>query len=102
MSIIRDDKYHIDIEIDKLTNSIENSISGDSFPTEIDRIDSSDFKNVTKTKGWLFDWREESKLNDREVYKLTILGNQSVIQGLVCISDYKDQYLSSFDREYAF
>jgi len=90
LPIIRDDKYHIDIEIDKLTNSIENSISGDSFPTEIDRIDSSDFKNVTKTKGWLFDWREESKLNDREVYKLTILGNQSVIQGLVCISDYKD------------
>jgi hypothetical protein len=87
---MKSDKYHIDIEIDKLTNSIENAISGDSFPTEIHRIESTDFKNITKTKGWLFNWREESKFNDREVYKLTILGNANVIQGLVCISDYKD------------
>ena len=87
---MRDDKYHIDIEIDKLTNSIENSISGDSFPTEIQQIESTDFKNVTKIKGWLFNWREESKLKDREVYKLTILGNPTVIQGLVSISDFKD------------
>jgi hypothetical protein len=28
------EKYHLDIEIDKLTNSILNTISGDSFPTE--------------------------------------------------------------------
>ena len=53
---MRDDKYHIDIEIDKLTNSIENSISGDSFPTEIYRIETSDFKNMTKNKKWLFEY----------------------------------------------
>ena len=87
---MRDDKYHIDIEIDKFTNSIENSISGDSFPTEIKQIENTDFKNVTKIKGWLFNWREEAKLKDREVYKLTIIGNPTVIQGLVSISDFKD------------
>jgi len=87
---MKDDKYHIDIEIDKLTNSIENSISGDSFPTEIHRIETSDFKKITKNKKWLFNWKEEAKLSDREVYKLTILGNPTVIQGLVSISDYKD------------
>jgi hypothetical protein len=29
---MKDAKYLIDIEVDKLTNSIENAISGDSFP----------------------------------------------------------------------
>jgi hypothetical protein len=87
---MKENKYHIDIEVDKLTNSIENVISGDSFPTEIHKIENSDFKNVTKTKGWIFNWRDEVKQNDKEVYKVTILGNPNVIQGLVCISDYKD------------
>ena len=31
-------KYHIEIEIDKLTNSIENAISGDSFPFLFKRL----------------------------------------------------------------
>jgi len=90
LSSMKNDKYHIEIEIDKLTNSIENAISEDSFPTEIYKIERSDFKHITKTKGWLFNWRTETKLNDREVYKLTISGNPNVIQGLVSISDYKD------------
>jgi hypothetical protein len=71
--MMKNDKYHIDIEIDKLTNSIENSISGDCFPTEIHNIENSDFKNITKTKGWLFNWREESKHLDREIFKRMIL-----------------------------
>ena len=83
-------KYHIEIEIDKLTNSIENAISGDSFPTVIQKIEDSDFKHITKIKGWMFNWKAESKRNDREVYKLTISGNPYVIQGLVRMSDYKD------------
>lgn len=89
---MKDNKYHIDIEIDKLTNSIENTISGDSFPTEIYKIQNSDLKIITKTNGWLFNWRDELKLKDREVYKLTILGNPNIIQGLASISDYKDHF----------
>lgn len=38
----------------------------------------------------MFDWREESKHLDREIFKLTILGNVHIIQGLACISDFKD------------
>jgi hypothetical protein len=82
--------YYIDLEIDKITNSIENAISGDSFNTEIHKIEKLDFKNITKLKGWLFNWREESKQTDREVYKLTIVGNPKIIQGLVSLSDSKD------------
>jgi len=87
---MRSDQYHIEIEIDKLTNSIENAISGDNFPTEIHKIEYSDFKYITKTRGWLFNWRKEVKLIDREVYKLNISGNPDIIQGLVSISDNKD------------
>ena len=45
------DKYTIGIEIDKLTNSIENSISGDSFATDVLTIEKADLKNITKSRG---------------------------------------------------
>ncbi|WP_406843770.1 hypothetical protein [Flavobacterium soyae] len=44
----------LDFKIDKLTNSIENVITGDSFQTEISILQSSDLKSVTKKNGWLF------------------------------------------------
>jgi hypothetical protein len=77
---------YIDIEIDKLTNSLQNIITGDSFPTDIVLANSSDFNSITKKEGWLFDWKAEFKKPDRDVYKLTIVNNQSVIQGLVSLT----------------
>jgi hypothetical protein len=77
---------YIDIEIDKLTNSLENLITGDNFPTDIVITDLNDFKSITKKEGWLFDWKSEFKLPDRDVYKLTIVNNQTVIQGLISLS----------------
>ena len=44
-------KYEIDLEIDELTNSIKNTISGDSFLTEVLRITGTDLKKVTKKNG---------------------------------------------------
>ena len=85
-------KYHLNIEIDKLTNSILNTISGDSFPTDVHPVTKDDLKNVTKKNGWLFSWTNEFKLSDRNLYKLTIRDNPNIIQGLVSISDYKDHY----------
>jgi hypothetical protein len=77
---------YIDIEIDKLTNSLENVITGDSFPTDIVITELNDFKSVTKKGVWLFDWRNEFKKPDRDVYKLNIVNNQTVIQGLISLS----------------
>ena len=81
---------HIDIEIDKLTNSIENIITGDSFQTDVSLIDKDDLKSITKKKGWLFNWKSEFKQPDRDVYKLTIEGNPDVIQGLISITERED------------
>jgi len=64
--------------IDKLTRSIENIITGDSFPTEISLINSTDLKIVTKKKGWLFNWKTEFRKEERDVFKLTIVNNPFV------------------------
>jgi hypothetical protein len=40
-----------DFIIDKLTDSILNTISRDSFQTEVSRMTTTDLKNVTKKNG---------------------------------------------------
>lgn len=75
----------LDFWVDKLTNSIENVITGDSFSTEISLLTINDLKTVTKKQGWLFDWKKEFREPARDVYKLTIVNNQTIIQGLICL-----------------
>ena len=73
----------LDFEIGRLTNSIQNTVSGDSFPTEVSRFTKVDLKQVTKKNGWSFNWKTELDDNTREVYKLTISNNPNIIQGLL-------------------
>ena len=75
----------LDFEVDKLTNSIENVITGDSFQTDISLVSNIEIKKITKKAGWQFDWKLEIKEPARDVYKLTIVNNQQVIQGLVSL-----------------
>jgi hypothetical protein len=82
-------KILVNIEIDKLSNSIENSISGDVFDTEIFRLFAIDSKLIKKAD-WQFDWKKQIKLTDREIYKLVIKDNSKIIQGLLSISDQGD------------
>ena len=79
------EKIGLDIEIDELTNSIKNTISGDSFPTEIIRLTKTDIKSITKKGGWQFDWKYELQHPERDVYKLTITNNEKIIQGLTSL-----------------
>ena len=65
----------LDFIIDKLTNSIENVVKGDSFATDISLLTNNDLKLVDKTKGWLFNWKEEFREPARDVYKLTIVNS---------------------------
>jgi len=83
-------KKGLDFEVDKLTNSIENIVTGDSFATDITIISISDLKKVIKKTGWQFDWKLELKQPERDVYKLTIVNNQSVIQGLISLEVKSD------------
>ncbi len=86
----KEQNKELDFLIDKLTNSIENITTGDSFQTEVSLLTTSDLKSITKKNNWVFDWKEEFKQPEREVYKLTIAGNPSIIQGLMSIEIKSD------------
>ncbi len=75
----------LDFEIDELTNSIRNVVTNDSFQTTISRLTKSDLKSTTKKKGWLFNWRQELSFPERDVFKLTIVNNQHIVQGLISL-----------------
>lgn len=82
--------FQLDFVIDKLTNSIQNTISGDSFATEVLRLTNSDLKQITKTNGWNFNWKSELRDNSKDLFKLTITNNPNIIQGLLSISIEQD------------
>ncbi len=84
------EKQELDFEIDKLANSIENVITGDSFSTDISILATNYLKNITKKQGWLFDWKKEFKEPARDVYKLTTVNNLSIIQGLISMEVKSD------------
>lgn len=81
----------LDFVIDKLTNSIENVKTGDSFKTDISLLTRDEQKAVTKKNGWVFDWKSEIKAPEKEVYKLTISGSSN-IQGLISIT-FRDDHV---------
>jgi hypothetical protein len=80
----------LDFEVDELTNSIVNTITGDSFPTEVSPITPEDLARIRKDKTWLFDWGKEYKKANCRVYKLTVEYNPHIIQGLACFEVMQD------------
>ena len=81
-----DNRIELDFEVDCLTNSIRNVISGDSFTTSIALVSATDLKKATKEKKWKFNWQSECTDSSKEVYKLTIVNNAHIIQGLLSLS----------------
>jgi len=79
----------LDFVIDKLTNSIENTSTGEVFDTEIVRLIGKDLKHIHKSD-WQFDWTKEIKDKTKEVYRLTTVNNPTIIQGLISIEDKQD------------
>ena len=75
--------------IDKLTNSIENVVTGEVFDTEVESISIADTKQIVALD-WQFKWRKELKDETKNVYKLTTVNNPGIIQGLLSIEDKED------------
>ncbi|MEO6130429.1 MAG: hypothetical protein ABIQ02_01185, partial [Saprospiraceae bacterium] len=84
------EEIQLDFIVDILTNSILNTISGDSFPTEVARFTLKDSRLTTKRNGWNFNWKSELGNEKNEVYKLTIVHNLEIIQGLLSIQKESD------------
>ena len=88
----RNIKTKLSFEIDKLTNSIENAVTGDVFQTEVSLLLKSDLVKINKKSGWEFNWKMELRSPNKEIYKITILNNEQVIQGLISIS-FEDKFV---------
>jgi hypothetical protein len=82
----RNKEILLDFIIDELTNSIRNTISGDSFPTEISRFTFPDTQQILKKNGWNFNWKAELADSRKEIYKLSVINNSDVIQGLLSVT----------------
>lgn len=80
----------LDFIIDQLTNSIQNVVTGDNFATDVAVLARHDLKSISKASGWLFDWKSEFKNPIREVFKLNIVHNPTIIQGLISLELKKD------------
>jgi len=80
---------HLEFDVDKLTNSIENAITGEIFETEITLLNGRQSRQIKKAD-WLLDWQLELKSKDRQVYKLSTLENPGIAHGLISISDNHD------------
>lgn len=80
----------VGIEIDKLTNSIENVVTGEAFATVVVPVSAADLKTTTKKNGWLFKWREEARQPGHHVFKLTTVDNPAVVHGLVSLEMMAD------------
>ncbi|MDI9365958.1 MAG: hypothetical protein QM541_13460 [Flavobacterium sp.] len=77
----------LDFEVDKLTNSIENAISGEVFDTLVSQI--TDTKQVKKMDWW-FNWHTEINVNSNTVFKLATINNPTIIHGLISLTDKGD------------
>ena len=64
----KQEKYHLDVEIDKLTNSILNTISGDSFPTDVNPVTRADLKKMTIQNRWFFNLMKKIRLYFSLIY----------------------------------
>ena len=76
----------LDFEIDKLTHSLEDVQTSESYATEVIPLSKDDMKYILKKDGWKFDWRIEVKDSTKSVFKLVILQQPEIIQGLVSTS----------------
>jgi len=53
-------------------------------------ISNAELKQVTTKNGWAFNWKTEVVDSKKQVYKLTIVNNPGVIQGLLSLSVESD------------
>lgn len=82
-------KRRINIKIDKLTTSIENTFTGELFKTDVALVTNNDIK-LLDPEDWLFDWMREFKSAEGSIFKLVTLENPSVVHGLIHIEDRAD------------
>jgi len=85
----------LEFDIDKLTHSIEDAITGEIFLTETIPLEKTDLNNVSIKNGWKFNWKKELGRPDKQIFKLVLQQQPSVIQGLISLSVMPDHIFMS-------
>lgn len=80
---------HLNVEIDKLTKSIENRITGESFKTDVIKLNKEELFKLNAEE-WLFDWKDEFSNEFSEIFKLITLKEPTIIQGLISLEIKSD------------
>ena len=81
----------IGIEIDRLTDSILERSTGESFDTVVELASVRTLREICNS--WSFDWVEEARLNS--VYKLFIRERPLEVHGLISLKDLGDNIFVS-------
>jgi hypothetical protein len=80
----------LDIEIDALTESVVEVSTGEIFKTDVSKVSIDFLKNIHKKNGWKFNWKKESKEENRLIYKLVLVENKSILLGLISFEIKQD------------
>ena len=80
----------INIELDVLSASVIEVSTGIIFATSHSVVDKIFVRNIHMKNGWVFNWKSEFKIQQREIAKLTIRDNASEILGLISTEIRKD------------
>lgn len=75
--------------IDKLTRSIENAVTGESFPTRVRPLPVATARKLA-AHGWAFNWVGEVAQVSRQVYQLNTVDNPGIIHGLISLEAKPD------------
>jgi hypothetical protein len=75
----------LDLEVDKLTNSLEDATTGEVLLTQVLPLEKADLKLITTKMGWNFNWKTEFYVPEKQIYKLIIETEPETIQGLICL-----------------
>ena len=79
-----------DLEIDKLTHSLEDTTTGDILLTKVLPLDKADLRVLTKKLGWKFNWKTEFIAPEKQVFKIILQQQPDIIQGLICFEKKRD------------
>ena len=80
----------LDIEIDALTESVVEVSTGEIFKTDVSKASIEFLKTIHKKNGWKFNWKKESKEENRLIYKLVLEEDKSILLGLISFEIKQD------------
>jgi len=77
----------LDFEVDQITNSIENVISGEVFETLVSLATK---EQIIEKTDWVFDWKSEIRDETKSVFFLTTENDPITIHGMISLIDKGD------------